>query len=239
MAAVLTTLTVDFNSNFTGQHRVCWRISPGVVYDCTTVVYCGGAGSPCSVSISITVDDESCDPVIYQGYVQATCNDVGSMVGRIPFTITFTPDPTCISYRVTCDNVGLLDITISNAGKGYDMIGAPPSISFSGSGTDTAIASIGDNITIDNAGDGNYVDGNYFNVPYQTLTGIGAGGQANVTVVGGLITGLTTVLYGADYYPADIFTFLDADLGGGGGTGFKGSFGSVYSTVKVITLTVL
>jgi hypothetical protein len=51
------------------------------------------------------VDPESCDPVCYEGYIQAACNDITSDIGKVPFTVTYTPTPTCVGWTITCNNV--------------------------------------------------------------------------------------------------------------------------------------
>lgn len=102
MTPVPATLDVTFNSNYAGLHRVCYAIAPSTSYDCSNTVVCLGGGAPCSVSIPITVENDSCTAVTYQGYVQAGCEDPSSLSGRIGFSVTFTPNPDCKSYRVTC-----------------------------------------------------------------------------------------------------------------------------------------
>jgi len=238
MAPVPATLDVSFVSNFVGQHRVCWRIPPAAVYDCTTVVTCLGNGATCSVQIPIVVDDESCDPVTYEGYVQASCEDINSVSGRIPFTITFTPVPLCQSYSVSCINVPVLGTSITNAGTGYDPLNPPVVIPFGGGGAGATISNtIGGTINITNPGTLPYTDGFYPGIPFINLTGVGAGGTADVTVAGGVVTIVALAGIGlGGYFPLDTFTFNDADLGGGGGTGFAGEFGVDFGTLTLITL---
>jgi hypothetical protein len=50
------------------------------------------------------VDPESCDPVCFEGYIQATCNAIDSSAGQVPFTVTYTPTPTCVGWTITCNN---------------------------------------------------------------------------------------------------------------------------------------
>lgn len=98
------TLTVNFTANYTGQHRICWRIqgSSGP-YVCTNIVDCLGGGNVCQAVISIMVNPESCDPVTYEGYIQATCNPEGSSVDQVPWTSTFVPNPGCKLYQLRYD----------------------------------------------------------------------------------------------------------------------------------------
>jgi hypothetical protein len=96
------TITVNFLANFAGPHRVCWRIQgSGNPLVCTNIVECVGGGNTCSAVISVLVDPESCTPVIFEGYIQATCNAEGSSVGQVPFEVTYTPDPSCKFYLLT------------------------------------------------------------------------------------------------------------------------------------------
>lgn len=239
MAPIAASLTIDFISNFVGQHRVCFRIPPAILYDCTTTVICTGGGAACQAIISITVDNESCDPVTYEGYVQAACQDVNSLIDRIPFSITFYPNPTCNSYRVTCDSVGVDSINVNEPGFGYDPL-TPPTVAITGGGGAgaTATATVGNTVTITNPGAGYAPDAVYINVPVINVVGAGTGALATVTVAGGVITAVTITNNGDScYIPGNTFTFNDANLGGGGGAGFAGAFGIDYGVVTVITVT--
>lgn len=106
MAIVPATITVNFTSNYTGNHRVCYRLGGVGAYDCTTIVTCLGGSSPCSASISVLVDDAVCTDYVYDGYVQATCEDEGSLIGRVAWTATYTPTNACKSLRFTCTGDG-------------------------------------------------------------------------------------------------------------------------------------
>ena len=93
------TITVNFISNYTGPHRVCWRIQgSGNPYVCTNIVDCLGGGNNCQAVINTMVDSESCDTTIFEGYIQATCNAEGSATGQVPFTVTYVSDPSCKAY---------------------------------------------------------------------------------------------------------------------------------------------
>lgn len=101
MALVPATITVNFTSNYTGNHRVCYRLGGVGPYDCTTIVACLGGGTPCSTTINVTVDDESCDDYVYDGYVQAVCEEEASLTGRVAWTATYTPTNACFSIEFT------------------------------------------------------------------------------------------------------------------------------------------
>jgi hypothetical protein len=227
MAAIPGTITVNFISNYAGPHRVCWRIGGTGAYDCTTIVNCGGGGAACTANIAVTVDNETCDPVVFDGYVQATCQVEGSLVDRVPFTNTFTPNPSCKGYTLTCEAVGVGSVTITNPGTGYNPL-SPPVVSIAtgpGIGA-TASAVVGDGgiltQTITNGGTG-YVDGTYTNVPASNITGAGIGASYTVVVVGGVIISiLLTNIFGSPidsgtgYAISDTFTFSNTFLGGAG-----------------------
>lgn len=95
------TITVTFTANYAGPHRICWRQCGVGPYVCTNIVDCAGGGNVCSATISVMVDPESCDPVCFEGYIQATCNPEGSTVGQVPWTANFTPNPVCKGYSIT------------------------------------------------------------------------------------------------------------------------------------------
>ena len=118
MAAVPVTLTINFVSNYAGQHRVCVSID-GNPYDCTTLVTCLGFGSPCSAVFNTTVDNETCADVVFDVYVQPTCEPIESLDKRTSATYTFTPSPACKKYTLDCINVPIESITLDNPGTGY------------------------------------------------------------------------------------------------------------------------
>lgn len=262
MASIPGTITVNFTSNYAGPHRVCWRIGGTGPYDCTTIVNCGGGGAACTANIAVTVDNETCDPVVFDGYVQATCQLEGSLVDRVPFTNTFTPNPSCKGYTLTCESVPVASVTIDNPGSGYNPM-APPAVSIAtGPGVGaTATAEVGNGgiltQTITTGGAG-YVDGTYTNVPAVTLTGTGSGALYTVVVLGGVVVsvvltdpGTSAVEAGSGYNIGDTFEFNNANLGGAGtgvvitvntlNTGMitfinMNTFGSGYISVPSVTV---
>jgi len=100
------TITVDFLGNYAGPHRVCWRVQgSGNPYVCTNLVTCVGGGNPCQALINVMIDPESCEDIIFEGYIQAACQVEGSTIDRVPFTVTYTPTPSCNMYTLT-NNTG-------------------------------------------------------------------------------------------------------------------------------------
>ncbi len=226
MAPVASSINLTFNANYTGCHRVCWR-TPGVgaypLYDCTITVNCTGGGNSCSAIIPITVDNQTCDPVTFDGYVQACCEDEGSAEGRLPFSVTFTPNPNCKGYTIVCEGpVAVGSLAITNPGSGYAAgTTIPVTISGGGGAGATGTALVGDGgvltTTIFPFGAG-YVNGTYNNVPAVTLTGVGTGALFTVVVAGGQVFSATVVSgsNGSAYNIGDTFDFNAANLGGAG-----------------------
>jgi hypothetical protein len=227
MAPVPGTITVNFISNYIGGHRVCWRTGGAGAYDCTTIVICAGNGAACQAIIPVTVDNDTCDQVIFDGYVQAVCQVEGSLTDRIPFSVIFTPDPTCDKWDVVCSTVDIPSYTLLTPGGGY-TVGSNPALTIVGGGGSAAAAYgvVGDGglktFTITNGGAGYNGGGSatFFNVPAVNLIGAGVGALLNVTVTLGVITAVvisaSNTAPGTGYAGADTFEFNNANLGGSG-----------------------
>ena len=87
------------------------------------------------------VDDETCETIMYEGYVQPACEEEASAVGQIPFAVSFVPSPACKKYTVTCDSSGVESNTIDDAGSGYTN-GAYPGLPYIGGGGSGATADV-------------------------------------------------------------------------------------------------
>lgn len=204
MAPVPGTIKFSFIAVTVGCHRICYRINNSGGYTCVTV-NCTGLGNPCSVNIPITVDNETCNSIEFDGYAQACCEPIESTNGRVPFSVTFTPTPACGRYIATCTNVPVLSVSINTAGSGY-TVGSHPTVSFSGGGGSGAAgtANVGTGFiltsSITNGGTG-YTDGTYANVSLQGGTGTGALGT--VTISGGVVTILQVTNPGNGYHSGD------------------------------------
>ena len=233
MALIAASITVNFLSNYAGQHRVCWRTGGAGAYNCTTLVSCpGSSATPCSVAISITVDNETCTNVDFDGYVQAVCEDEASTNGRVTFSTSFVPDPSCKRYVATCARVIVDSYTMVVKGSGYNA--GAPSVNVTGGGgagaTGTAVVGAGVILTkaISGAGAG-YINGTYLACPL--LGGTGAGAQATVVITGGLITSLSITNAGTGYINTDIL-FPDTAV-----VGVPGVAGTITITTDFETIT--
>jgi hypothetical protein len=208
-------LSLNWISNYAGPHRVCYRIVGAPTYTCTVPgtpgpgfhPVCGGPGTPCSYDIDILVDNETCDQVDYDIYVQPACEDEISLVGRVPLNLSFIPDPACNRYNVTCGVVGIDDGTVTAPGAGY-IIGVYPLPLIGGDGVgataEAVVTGTRDIVSfLGNAAGVGYNDGVFGNAAQDTLTGIGVGAEFNLTIVGGVITVATLASGGTGYITGD------------------------------------
>jgi len=187
MALVPALINVTWNANYNGPHRVCWREGSSGPYTCTqaaptlpTHPNCAGSGLACGYDIDIMVDNETCDTVTYEGYVQPACEDEASLVGRIPFSVNFVPSPSCKQYNVACVESDVDSITIINGGSGYS---SPPTVSIVGGGglgataTATLTGGVVTSITVVSPGS------NYTAVPAVIIDPPTSGVTASATAV--------------------------------------------------------
>lgn len=230
MALVTATITVDFTANYSGNHRICWRVQgSGVPYDCSTLVNCVGGGTACSAVFTADVNTTSCDGVItFEGYVQAACQDILSTDGRLTWTVDYTPTPTCVRHELECSYVGIQGITIKDPGAGYligDTVSLTPvgvdpnlsdaiiTISAVGTGSITSITGLA------SAGSG-YTNGDVITVDLLVAPGCSYVTPATITITGvdggGGVTSYTLTTNGSGYTCNGIFIFT-----GGTGTGFS------------------
>lgn len=120
------TITVNFLGNYAGPHRICWRVQgSGNPYICTNIVTCAGGGNTCQAIIDVMVDTESCTDTIFEGYIQATCQPEGSTIDRVPFTVTYTPTPSCKAYTLSNTTGDVYDFTSEELGLNCDGTARP------------------------------------------------------------------------------------------------------------------
>jgi len=215
MALQPASINVTWNAIYAGPHRVCFRIVGAPTYTCTTPATphpnCSGGGLPCGYTINIMVDNETCDPVEYEGYVQPACESEGSATGRIAFpNVIFIPSPACKSYDVTCNEVAVLDVQMLTPGSGYAGV---PLVNITGGGgsgaTGTAVLGTGvvtsSPLTLAGAGYSE-IDGTQVGIPLIGLgqvptTGVGA--TVDVTFTSGAITGIVLNAPGSGYITSE------------------------------------
>ncbi len=122
------------NSNPFICHRICYRNDNAGEYCCVEDDTASVAGTPKTFDIdlgsspapcvfTIPPDPQSCIAVNFTGYVQACCEDINSISGRVGWTANFTPDPDCIGKLVCCQSelpISVSYLVITNPGAGYD-----------------------------------------------------------------------------------------------------------------------
>lgn len=226
MSAVPANIIVNFTANYNGTHRVCYRIGSSGSYTCVNTSCTVG---PCSSSIPIFVDNETCINIDFNGYVQASCQDVSSSVDRVPFSVTFTPQPSCSQYTVTCLNSSVGSVVITNPGTSY-VPGTPPAVIISGGGgsgaTGTAIVGAGSLLTIASVDPGSGYNNGTFSAVHAT-GGTGSGAIFNVHTSSGIVQTVNIVSAGIGYRNTDVLGLTSADIGG--------SSPSVAAAIRITT----
>jgi hypothetical protein len=242
MATISATITVDFIANYAGPHRVCFRIQgSGDPYDCTTLVNCVGGATACQAIINTLVNSTSCDgTVIFEGYIQAACEDVLSTSGRLPWTANFVPNVVCERYEVLCARGGIQAVNPNPAGQEY-LVADALTIVRNGADPETldgtiSIATVGTGVinSISSLLAGGTL---YTALDVLTINGsAGAGATIRVDTIGGggEILTYTLLTNGAGYIGP--FTFSG---GTGSGANFDIVDGVDYDTFgSILTVTV-
>ena len=204
MATITATITIDFNANYAGTHRVCYRIQgSGDPYDCTTSVSCVGGGTLCQAVITADVNSTSCDgTVTFEGYIQSACEDILSTSGRLLWTADFVPTVLCQRYEVLCARTPISNTSIDNGGALYTL-GDTINIVRNGSDPET----LDGTITIATVDGGGAITGLTVSVgglysipPTLTVTsGTGAGALLSVIMAGcDIYTNVGTDCIGGD-----------------------------------------
>jgi len=120
MAPISGFITVTFIANYP-TNDLYWRegctgpYTGPITIDCTPPFGAFVPGSACSYTIpTISFENESCDEVCYDGYIEATCNEEG-VAGQLAWTKNFVPVPECTAYDFVCNGtsiVGLIESVI-------------------------------------------------------------------------------------------------------------------------------
>lgn len=223
MASNPALLNFSFDSNYTaGCYRIASRIQgsgdPYVITAAACTPFVPPTLSvPCTAQIPITVDDETCDAVTYEGYVQPCCQDEESLDGRVAFTVTFTPNPACKSYLLTCHSSGVSEVLVDTPGTGYTPGPNVPVNIVDPAGTLATAECI-----VEDGG-----------VKTFTLTSPGVGGTP----------GTYTASQGIDGTIGPVHAYFDYTIGGGGtvtsvtlSTGNPAVTGSGYSVADTVLL---
>lgn len=207
MAIVPGVLTINWTSNYVGPHRVCYRIVGAPSYTCTipgagpgTDPICPGNGGACTYDINLLVDNETCDPVDYEGYVQAACEDVSSLVGRVTFAAQFVPSPACKRWAVTCVDSPMDGLTIDTPLNAGYTSGFYPALPVIGGGGTLA--------TVDVTVTGGVIDTVAINVAGSGYTGSGTVDIASIPFAPGIATTITVEPLGCT--ALDVYDCTDA-----------------------------
>ena len=242
MAIVTATITVDFIANYAGSHRVCFRIQgSGDPYDCSTVVNCAGGATTCQAIINTPVNTTSCDGiVVFEGYVQAACEDILSTNGRLAWTADFVPNVICDRFEILCQVGPVVGILTSAGGILYDLA---DSVVVTRNGADIGVGDA--TVSIATLGDGaiNSITGLlapgtlYAASDTIDITGGGGGAGAIIQVDsvdggGGIVT-FSVIAVGAGYFGGP-FTFTTVG-GFGSGASFTLVEGVDYNDFGSIT----
>ena len=101
MPPVTGYISISFTPNFVGQHRICWRIGNVGPYTCEPDFTCNT--DPCTYYITpVSLNNDSCDTVDFNGYIQAACEEEGTLDGAVFWSQAFVPNPECQPYQLTC-----------------------------------------------------------------------------------------------------------------------------------------
>ena len=124
MALIPATIDVNFTPQYSGLHYIFYKLSTDVSY-----IPAGSPGTvngtisvPVSYQFIIYVDNETCDSLIYDVYVQPACF-FGTESGKVYQQIEFIPDPACKRYTYTCESVGI--DTVDILGYTYHKVEMP------------------------------------------------------------------------------------------------------------------
>jgi hypothetical protein len=139
----MSTLSITYTPQYLGDHRICYRLQDLITpdaYCCLIDTTPSIIGTPKVFVITISdppcasvpgIDPESCVNQIYEGYVQPVCEDEQSLTGRTTWSVSFAPDPSCVSQLICCQQPNGLsntNITIIDAGNQYDNTLSPLAI---------------------------------------------------------------------------------------------------------------
>ena len=216
MTPIAGALTISWTNQYVGNHRICYRqvTAPPSAFVCINNIPCPNPpGSANTYTIPVVVDNDTCNPVEWEVYVQASCEEEASANGRVYVAPNpeFTPDPTCLAQQFTCSQVPLIGFDITNPGSNYlgvevVTVGGDPATLVVGVGSPT-------NMLINYAGSC-LVDGVYPGVSVLSCVGTCTGvGTFTITVTGNVVSAIVPDLGCSAFSPGDSLTFDSASLG--------------------------
>jgi len=134
-------LNVTYTPNYVGNHRICFRTTQPS-YCCYTDDSFSVIGTPKTIVIDLDEFETclqdlpaqvGCEGSTVDGYIQPFCVDQGSDLNRVLFTAAFPSEP-CTPYGIECEESGIGQIGIINAGYGWP-IGVVPTVTVNTSGS--------------------------------------------------------------------------------------------------------
>ena len=185
-------LLIEWTSNYSiGCHRIGYRIQGSGSYtieDNIATPFCNpGIAESCAYSIGpLSFENESCDDVVYEYYVQPCCENPVSEDGRVYGTVTFTPTPSCIAVAFTCSNVGIASAVVGVPGTGYT-----PGVGYTVAAANIVGSGTGTTITFD-VNVGGFIENVLVTVPGSGYTAAptiiitpasGAAGNSDATII--------------------------------------------------------
>jgi len=214
MTPIAGALTITWTNQYVGNHRICYRqvTAPPSAFVCINNIPCPNPpGTVNTYTIPVVVDNDSCNPVEWEVYVQASCEDEASANGRVYVSPNpeFTPDPTCLAQSFTCSQVSVVGFNIIDGGSNYagsetaDVGGETVGITI-GLASPTAMLIVDPGSCL--------VDGVYPGVTPLTNTGIGTG-TFTITVTANVVSAIVADPGCVGFAPADQLTFDSAVLG--------------------------
>lgn len=219
MTPIAGALTITWTNQYVGNHRICYRqvTAPPSAFVCINNIPCPNPpGTVNTYTIPVVVDNDSCNPVEWEVYVQASCEDEASANGRVYVSPNpeFTPDPTCLAQSFTCSQVPLLGsptpiFDIIDGGSNYAgtetaTVGGSPATITIGAASPTAMLISFPGSCL--------VDGVYPGVTPSINTGIGTG-TFTITVTANVVSAIVADPGCTLFAPGDQLTFNSATLG--------------------------
>jgi len=109
-------LEISWTANWIGNYNVCYREAGTLNYTCS-IEFVAALGP---ATKTITVPNNYCDLVVYEGYILAECQGNADPAEGTQFTIQIVQkDDPCNPYNVHCDNAPIASLIPSAPGIDY------------------------------------------------------------------------------------------------------------------------